>query len=68
MAKNNFWESSVKSGQPFSDEHLSEQLKVDSDRRGMEMHRLLGDPRIAVGVPVQNQLAAAANLSVNKNP
>jgi hypothetical protein len=68
MAKNNdVRESTLKSGQQFSSmETFSTGLQVGSTRQTRDIYRVLGDPRISVGLPVRDELTAASNLLVNK--
>jgi hypothetical protein len=68
MANNNVWESTLKSGQPFSSmEAFSTGLQVGSTRQTRDAYRVLGDPRVSVGLPVRDELTAASNLLVNKS-
>jgi hypothetical protein len=68
MANNNVWESTVKSGQPSSlMETFSTDLQVGSPRPTQDVYRVLGDPRVSVGMPVRDELTAASNLLVNKS-
>jgi hypothetical protein len=62
MANNNTRESSVKSGQQSSMDAFTAGLQVGSDRRSPDIRRVLGDPRVSVGLPVRDELTSASNL------
>ncbi|WP_027573463.1 hypothetical protein [Bradyrhizobium sp. WSM1743] len=64
MARSDYSESVVKSGHQISDRAFSDLLKADTNRTSADVHRLLGDPRVSVGVPVRDQMTTTGNLVV----
>jgi hypothetical protein len=67
MANDNLWETSVKFGQVSSLDPFASTSQPGSSRSMADIHKVLGDPRISVGLPVRDELSAASNLLVNKS-